>query len=135
MDVQKPKHNTLNKNGYYVLPYNPALKDRARKLRKAKNLPEVLMWNQFKNKQWNGFDFDRQKIIGNYIVDFFCRNCMVIIEIDGGSHKTKIEYDDIRDAYFRGLNLEVIHIPASDVLYRINNVLKILKKHPALQLP
>ena len=134
IDSRKNNRGNLNQNGYYSLPYNPALKARARELRKSKNLSEVLLWNQFKNKQWNGFDFDRQKIIGNYIVDFFCRNCRVVIEVDGSSHNTKIEYDAVRDAYFQGLNLEVIHIRAYDVLYQLDNVLKMLKNHPALQI-
>src|SRR5690606_11048916 len=56
---------------YFSLPYNPKLKERARELRKAGNLPEVLFWNEVKNRQFKGFDFDRQKIIGNYIVDFY----------------------------------------------------------------
>ena len=118
---------------YYLLPFNPALKDRARKLRKAGNLSEVLLWKHLKNKQWNGLDFDRQKIIGNYIVDFFCKDCWVVIEIDGSSHNNKIEYDAIRDAYLNGLGLEVIHIKAGDVLYRLDSVLKMLKNHPALR--
>ena len=55
---------------YKSLPYNPALKERARALRRAGNLAEVLLWNQLKSRQVLGLDFDRQKIIGNYIVDF-----------------------------------------------------------------
>ncbi|MGQ4005164.1 DUF559 domain-containing protein [Francisellaceae bacterium CB300] len=53
------------------LPYNPKLKQRARELRKAGNLSEVLLWQKIKNRQLLGLDFDRQKIIGNYIVDFY----------------------------------------------------------------
>lgn len=49
--------------------YNPALKDKGKELLQAGNLSEVLFWNQVKNKQFKGFDFDRQKVIGNYIVD------------------------------------------------------------------
>ncbi len=57
---------------YRSLPYNPALKERAKALRRAENLAEVLLWNPLKRKQFLGLDFDRQKIIGNYIVDFYC---------------------------------------------------------------
>ena len=56
------------------LPFYPDLKERAKKLRKAGNLSEVLFWNQVKNKQFSGLDFDRQKIIGDYIVDFYYKN-------------------------------------------------------------
>jgi very-short-patch-repair endonuclease len=84
---------------YKKLPYNPLLKERARELRKAGNLSEVLLWQQLRNKQFNGLDFDRQKIIGNYIVDFFTSNKNVVIEVDGDSHDFKVEYDTKRDEY------------------------------------
>ncbi len=118
---------------YFNLPYNPKLKDRARELRKAGNLSEVLFWNQVKNKQFKGYDFDRQKIIGNYIVDFYCGNCQVVIEIDGSSHDEKKEYDVERDAYLESLGLTVIRIPVADVMNRMDAVMEMLYSHPALQ--
>ena len=117
---------------YFNLPYNPKLKERARALRKAGNLPEVLFWNQVKRKQFKGYDFDRQKIIGNYIVDFFCVNCNVVIEIDGSSHDDKQEYDAERDSYLKSLGLTVIHIPVEDIMKRMKEVMSMLYNHPAL---
>jgi len=55
-----------------ILPYNPMLKERAREPRKNSTLSEVLLWRHLKGKQMLGHDFDRQKPIGNFIVDFFC---------------------------------------------------------------
>ena len=78
---------------YKSLPYNPALKDRARALRKAGFLHEALLWNQLKSKKFNGLDFDRQKIIGNYIVDFYCAEKAVVIEVDGSFHNNKQDED------------------------------------------
>ncbi len=127
--IEEIKRNSKN---YFSLPYNPNLKERARELRKAGNLPEVLFWNNVKNKQFKGFDFDRQKIIGNYIVDFFCTNCNVVIEIDGSSHDNKQEYDAERDVYLESLGLTVIHIPVVDVMKRIKDVMEMLYNHPAL---
>ena len=54
------------------LPKNTSLQTYARKLRKESTLSEILFWNAIKNKQIKNLDFDRQKIIGNYIVDFYC---------------------------------------------------------------
>ena len=122
-----------NSKNYFQLPYNPKLKERARELRQAGNLSEVLFWNQIKNKQFKGFDFDRQKIIGNYIVDFYCSNCNVVIEIDGSSHDTKVEYDAKRDAFLESLGLVVIHIPVADVMNNMSGVMKMLYDHPALK--
>jgi type I site-specific restriction-modification system R (restriction) subunit/very-short-patch-repair endonuclease len=118
---------------YFTLPYNPNLKKRARELRKAGNLPEVLFWNEVKNKQFKGYDFDRQKIIGNYIVDFYCGNCQAVIEIDGSSHDDKIEYDANRDTYLQSLGLSVIHIPVEDVMKRMKEVMNMLYEHPSMQ--
>ena len=118
---------------YFELPYNPNLKERARELRKAGNLSEVLFWNQVKNKQFKGYDFDRQKIIGNYIVDFYCSNCHVVIEIDGSSHNEKYEYDVERDEYLKFLGLKVIHIPVQDILKNLSLTMDWLFNHPAFQ--
>ncbi len=115
------------------LPYNPLLKERARALRKAGNLAEVLFWNQVKNKQFKGYDFDRQKIIGNYIADFYCTNCNVVVEIDGSSHDEKQEYDAARDAYFESLGLTVIHVTDMAVKKDLNGVMEMLMNHPALK--
>ena len=122
-----------NSQNYFSLPYNPKLKERARALRQAGNLSEVVFWNRVKNKQFKGYDFDRQKIIGNYIVDFYCTNCNVVIEIDGSSHDDKVEYDANRDAYLESLGLTVIHIPVADVMRSLDAVMEMLYEHPALQ--
>jgi len=110
------------------LPFNAKLKERAKELRKAGNLSEVLFWNQVKNKQFLGLDFDRQKIIGNYIVDFYCKDLGVVIEIDGASHDSKVEYDIERDAYLKSLGLKVIHISDLDIKNNLEGVMEILKK-------
>ncbi|MEZ5195779.1 MAG: HsdR family type I site-specific deoxyribonuclease [Bacteroidales bacterium] len=128
--IEEIKRNSKN---YFNLPYNPKLKERARELRKAGNLSEVLFWNEVKNKQFKGFDFDRQKIIGNYIVDFYCSNCQVVIEIDGSSHDNKVDYDANRDAYLESLGLTIIHIPVVDIMKKMKEVMNMLYDHPAMQ--
>ena len=124
-----------NSKNYFNLPYNPNLKQKAKELRQAGNLSEVLLWNQVKNKQFKGYDFDRQKIIGNYIVDFYCTNCNVVIEIDGSSHTDKQEYDDERNTFLESLGLSIIHIPVNEVMFRMGEVMDMLYEHPALQEP
>jgi len=124
-----------NLDNYSFLPFNPKLKERARELRKSRNLSEVLMWKQFHKKQFKGYDFDRQKIIGNYIVDFYCLDCAVVIEIDGSSHDTKEIYDAQRNTFLTGLGLTVIHIDAKDVLKNLSDVMSMLSNHPTLKSP
>ena len=124
-----------NSKAYFSLPYNPELREYARKLRKAGNLCEILLWKQLHKKKFKGYDFDRQKIIGNYIVDFYCGNCGVVIEIDGKSHDDKVEYDKRRDTYLKGLGLTVIRIPAREIFINLDSVMEMLRDHPALRAP
>ncbi len=117
---------------YRTLPFNTNLKERAKELRKAGSLPEALLWNEIKNKKLNGLDFDRQKIIGNYIVDFFCASKFLVIEIDDKTHDFKIEYDKERDEYLSSLNLNVIHITAAEVLKNPHAIYEWLSNHPVV---
>ena len=110
------------------LPYNPKLKQNARELRKAGNLSEVLFWQRVKNKQFCNLDFDRQKIIGDYIVDFFCRNLGFVLEIDGESHDFEGDYDEERDKYFKSLGLKVFHIQDKDIKRDLDSVMKWLEQ-------
>ncbi|HOK10602.1 MAG TPA: DUF559 domain-containing protein, partial [Candidatus Hydrogenedens sp.] len=113
---------------WYQLPYNSDLKERARELRKAGNLSEVLFWKRVRNRQFMNLDFDRQKIIGNYIVDFFIKDIGVVIEIDGSSHVDKEEYDKERDEYLKNIGLKVIHIKDEDVRHNLDGVMEYLKE-------
>ncbi len=113
---------------YMSLPYNSALRERVRRLRKAGMLHEVLLWKRLRNKQLHGLDFDRQKIIGNYIVDFYCASKCLVIEIDGRSHDNKKEYDQKRDKYMRSLGLQVVHLRAMNVLKDLEGVMWYLEE-------
>lgn len=128
-----PKGGVVMRNSqdYFSLPYNPKLKERAKALRKAGILVEVLFWQQVYKHKFKGYDFDRQKIIGNYIVDFYCGNCQVVIEIEGSSHDDKQNYDAKRDAYLESLGLTVIHITSQEVLQNLAGVIWWLYNHPS----
>ncbi|MBI2627459.1 DUF559 domain-containing protein [Candidatus Nomurabacteria bacterium] len=107
---------------YWEIPKNKILTDRAKDLRKAGNLSEVIFWQTFKDKNKLGFDIDRQVIIGNYIVDFFIPELGLVFEIDGSSHDDKLEYDAERDAFMRDLNLKVVRILDIDVKKNLGSV-------------
>ncbi|MBI4657020.1 MAG: endonuclease domain-containing protein [Elusimicrobia bacterium] len=109
------------------LPYNPALKEKARELRKQGNLSEVLLWNQLKKRQMLGFDFTRQQIIGNYIADFHCPKLNLIIEIDGESHNFKGSHDEEREKFLKSLGLNVLHFRDQDVKKSLEGVLQEIK--------
>ena len=90
-------------------------------------LSEALFWLQVKNKKL-GFDFDRQKIIGNYIVDFYCYELGIVVEIDGLSHRDKDEYDKKRDEYLESYGLKILHIADRNINQNMNNVIDWLKQ-------
>ena len=69
-----------------IIPYNPRLVPLAKNLRKNMTLSEVLLWQELKGKQMLGYDFDRQRPIDEFIVDFYCKELQLAIEIDGESH-------------------------------------------------
>lgn len=69
-----------------IIPYNPKLKELARSLRNNSTRSEIILWSRLKGKQRLGFDFHRQKPIDNFILDFFCHELMLGIELDGYSH-------------------------------------------------
>jgi very-short-patch-repair endonuclease len=111
------------------LPYNIKLKARSRALRKAGVLSEVIFWLQVhKGKFWK-IDFDRQRIIGNYIVDFYVKTLGLVIEIDGSSHNNKEEYDQKREDYLISLGLRVYKISDLRVKHDLNNVMVELEKY------
>jgi very-short-patch-repair endonuclease len=74
---------------HQIIPYNPKLKERARQLRQNMTLAEILLWKRLSRKQLLGFDFDRQRPIDEFIVDFFCKELWLAIEVDGQSHNFK----------------------------------------------
>jgi len=55
-------------------------------LRKNMTLSEVLLWDELKQKQMLGYDFDRQRPINNFVVDLYCKDLRLAIEVDGDSH-------------------------------------------------
>jgi very-short-patch-repair endonuclease len=68
-----------------LLSYNPKLKELARKLRKNSTLAEVILWQNIKGKVFD-YEFHRQVPINDFIVDFFCHELQLAIEIDGNTH-------------------------------------------------
>ncbi len=70
-----------------ILAYHPDLIQKAKKLRQNMTFSEILLWKRLKAKQMMGFQFNRQRPIDNFIVDFYCKDLMLAIEVDGASHE------------------------------------------------
>ena len=109
-----------------MLPFNKKLKPLARKLRKEMTEAERFFWGKVRKKQLHGYQFYRQKNIGNYIVDFYCPAVGLIIELDGGQHYLPEgqEKDKMRDDYLNKLGFTVIRFSDREVLKNISGVLE-----------
>lgn len=118
----------IHRNFVKSLPYNPYLKRLLKDKRKARVLGEVIFWKKVRAKTFYSIDFDRQRIIGNYIVDFYVKALGLIIEIDGSSHDEKEAYDRVRQDYLESLGLLVFRISDFDVRNNLNEVMKKLEK-------
>ena len=106
-----------------IIPYNPKLKEFARELRKNSTLSEVLLWLKIKGKVM-GVEFHRQVPIDNFIVDFYCHELMLAIEIDGSSHDDKQDYDQNRQLILENLGVRFIRFSDIDVKQKMGWVLE-----------
>ncbi len=95
----------------------------ARKLRKEMNLPEALLWQRLRGKA-AGAKFRRQHPVGPYIVDFYCREASLVVEIDGQVHDAvdRLASDANRDAFLNENGYLVLRTPAAEVLRDVDNV-------------
>jgi len=86
---------------------------------------EISLWVKLRRKQIQGLQFDRQKPLGNFIVDFYCPAAQLVIEIDGGQHyeKAGMIQDELRDGYLESLGLDVLRFSNLDVLGNMEGVL------------
>jgi very-short-patch-repair endonuclease len=113
-----------------IIPYNPVLKELARKLRQNMTFSEVKLWNEIKNSQMMGYDFDRQRPIGNYIVDFFCKDLQLAIEVDGITHfdEKVMQKDEIRQDEVELLGVSFLRFDAMRVINNIEAVLNEIRE-------
>ena len=112
-----------------IIPYNPILKDFARHLRNNSTKTEILLWLKLKGKQMYGYDFHRQKPIDIYILDFFCHELMLRIEIDGYSHELiEIFNKDIKkEKRMIELGVSVLRFTDNQVLKDMENVIRTIE--------
>ncbi len=100
----------------------------AREMRKSPTHAELLMWRELRKGQLEGYKFRRQHIIRTFIVDFYCPDVRLVIEIDGGIHQTQLEYDQIRECDLREMGYEVLRFQNKEVENNLSFVLESIKK-------
>ena len=116
------------------LPYDKRLTALARQNRHNPTPAESLLWNEvLRGKQFEQHKFLRQKPIGDYIVDFYCAELRLVIEIDGDSHAEQVDYDDRRTRFLNSLGLRVWRYSNRDVLDNLPGLYDDLSTHFASQ--
>ena len=110
----------------YFLPYNKKLKEFSRDLRSHSTLSEILLWQKLRSSQFRGYAFNRQKPLGNYIVDFYCLKLDLVIEVDGNSHffEESVMEDQERQKVIERMGLNFLRFSDLEVKRSMPSVLE-----------
>jgi very-short-patch-repair endonuclease len=109
-----------------ILWYNPALNNLARQLRLNSTKAEIIMWKYIKGKVL-GWEFHRQRPVDEYILDFYCNELKLAIEIDGYTHDFNYDKDLVRQTKLERLGIRVIRFSDEDVKKHLNDVIRALQ--------
>ena len=106
----------------------------AKRLRRTQTDAELKLWRHLRDRQMNGFKFRRQQPIGRYIVDFFCPESKLVVELDGGHHADQVQKDQRRTEFLNKAGYRVLRFWDNEVLSETEAVLqKIVEElnHPS----
>ncbi|MBE2235569.1 MAG: endonuclease domain-containing protein [Anaerolinea sp.] len=107
----------------------PPILERARELRQPQTPAEQRLWNALRDRRLGGFKFRRQHPIDRFIVDFFCHECSLVIEADGDSHATQVEYDQARTEWLNDRGYTVVRFTNQDIYQRLEGVAMTILEH------
>ena len=111
------------------------LTDRARTLRATQTNVEGLLWGRLRNRRLHGWKWKRQVPRCSYIVDFFCADAHLVVELDGSQHSDRADYDDRRTAYLESLGLTVLRFWNMEVIENLDGVCETIVAAVPLTLP
>jgi len=119
-------HNRKDKK---FIPYKKSLTTKARENRKNPSKAETKVWYEIlQDKGFENYKFIRQKPLDNFIVDFYCSELLLAIEIDGDSHSEQIDYDIYRSEKLNKLGIKIIRYTNFEIIKNIDGVYDDLKK-------
>jgi ATP-dependent DNA helicase RecQ len=95
---------------------------RARDLRQSSTPPEKLLWLALRNSQIGGLKFRRQHPVGPYVVDFFCQEAKLVVEVDGMSHDDKASQDAAKSKHLESQGLRILRVTNEDVMRNLDAV-------------
>ncbi len=129
-------NSIVSNNRHLYAPYNVKLKELSREMRKKPTEAEKRIWEILKSGDLAKLTFNRQKPLGNYIVDFYCSKAQLVIEVDGAGHREEEQrvYDEERTAYLQGFDLKVLRFWNSEVIQNpegvYEKIIQTIKKLP-----
>jgi very-short-patch-repair endonuclease len=106
---------------------NPKLLQHAREMRRQPTEPERRLWQRLRGKRLGGYKFRRQQPLGAYIVDFYCHEARLIVEVDGDSHAFQEAYDGERTTWLEGEGNKVIRFWNVEVMQNLEGVLQVIE--------
>ena len=122
----------MDKNRTKTQQYNqPKQKELRRQLRKGGEAPEAVLWTMLKGRQVEGMKFRRQFGVGPYVLDFYCPEIKLGIELDGASHfmSNNFAYDDVRTEYlFREHGIRIMRFENRTLFYNPEGVVESIVK-------
>jgi very-short-patch-repair endonuclease len=86
---------------------------------------EVIHWDQLRDRRFHKLKFRRQHPLGQYIVDFYCAEQSLVVEVDGGIHASQLEYDTERTEQLMAKGYRVIRVTNKEIN---NDLVEVLKK-------
>ena len=108
----------------------PTLKQRRRELRKNLTTAEAVLWKNLQGSRMAGKKFRRQHSVGKYVLDFYCPECQLAVELDGEAHFTSIraEYDVAREEFIKSLKIRIVRFENRLVFENLEGVLETIKE-------
>jgi very-short-patch-repair endonuclease len=103
---------------------HPAIRQRARELRRPQTPAEARLWQRLRRKQLNGYYFRRQHPIGRFVVDFYCAQAHLVVEIDGDVHAIQEEYDANRTEWLEEQGYRVTRFTNDQIFHELDAVLE-----------
>ena len=90
-------------------------KGQAREFRNVPTPSEVTAWRMLRGRKIYGLKFRRQQVVGRYVLDYYCAERRLALELDGGVHDAREEYDAVRDAFLSSQEIRVLRLRNEDL--------------------
>ena len=116
---------------HVYIPYDPAripedLRIWAREMRGSMTNAEAMMWQLLRNRRLAGAKFRRQHPLGRYILDFYCDETKLCVELDGSQHMDELAYDKHRDQWIQSQGIQVLRFWNNQVLNETEGVMEVI---------